>query len=104
VSASQFEGCVSNLQTLSDSPWCSLGKIVSLNCPGKKHISGAGVPLIAVPKIIKKHFLAHFMPFFNVRWDIFNKCHKLYQGRSQDFSKGVAEIMEAKAMKRKNYL
>jgi len=30
----------------------SLGKIVRLNCPGKKHISGIGMPVIAVPKII----------------------------------------------------
>jgi len=52
VSASQLEGCVSNLQTLSDSLWCFLGKIVSLNYPGKKHISGVGMPLIAVAKII----------------------------------------------------
>jgi len=28
----------------------------------------------------------------------------LHQGRSQDFSKGGAEVMEAKAMKRKNCL
>jgi len=49
---------VSNLQTLSDSPWCSLGKIVRLNCPGKKHTSSVGMPLIAVAKIIfKKTFL-----------------------------------------------
>jgi len=34
--ASQLEGCVSNSQTLSDSPWCSLGKTVRLNRPGKK--------------------------------------------------------------------
>jgi len=57
VSDSQLEGCVSNSQTLSDSPWCSLGKIVRLNCPGKKHISGVGMPLIAVANIIKKSFL-----------------------------------------------
>ena len=53
----QLEGCVSNLQTLSDSPWCSLGKVVSLNCPGKKHISGVGMPLIAIAKIISKNIL-----------------------------------------------
>jgi len=53
VSASQVKGCVSNSQTLSDSPWCSLGKIVRLNCLGKKHISGVGMLLIAVAKIIK---------------------------------------------------
>jgi len=68
---------VSNSKTLSDSPWCSLGKIVSLNCPGKKHISGVGMPLIAVAKIIKEHYLAHPMLFFNVQWGIFNNCHKL---------------------------
>jgi len=34
-----------------------LGKIVSLNGSGKKHISGAGLPLIAVAKTIKKKFL-----------------------------------------------
>jgi len=28
----------------------------------------------------------------------------VYQGRSQDFSKGGAEVMEAKALKRKNCL
>jgi len=67
VSASQLEGCLSNSQTLSDLPWCSLGKIVSLNCPGKKHISGVGMPLIAVAKIIKECFLAHLMLFFNVQ-------------------------------------
>jgi len=55
-----------------------LGKIVRLNCRGKKHISGIGMPLTAVAKIIKKtHFLAHLMLFFNVQWDIFSKCHKL---------------------------
>jgi len=58
VSASQVEGCVSNSQTLSDSPWCSLGKIVSLNYPGKKHISGVCMPLIA-EKIIKKNISWH---------------------------------------------
>ena len=57
MSASQLEGCVNNSQTPSDSPWCSLGKIVSLNFPGKKHISGAGMPLIAVATIITKTFL-----------------------------------------------
>ena len=31
-----------------------LGKIVHLSCPGKKHISGVGMPLIAVSKTIKK--------------------------------------------------
>jgi len=77
VSASQLESCVSNSQTLSDSPWCSLGKIISLNCPGKKHISGVGMPLITVAKIIKKKLLAHLMLFFNVQSCIFNNCHQL---------------------------
>ena len=45
---------MSNSQTLSDSPWYSLGNIVSLNCLGKKHTSGVGMPLIAVAKIRKK--------------------------------------------------
>jgi len=54
-----------------------LGQDVSLNCPGKKHISGVGIPLIAVVKILKKHFLAHLMLFFNVQRDIFNNCYKL---------------------------
>jgi len=40
-----------------------LGKIVSLNCPGKKHISGVGMPLIAVAKII---FLKTFLGTFHV--------------------------------------
>jgi len=77
VSASQLAGCVSNSQTLSDSPWCSLGKIVRPNCSGKKHISGVGMPLLAVAKIIKEHFLVHLMLFFNIQWGIFNNCHKL---------------------------
>jgi len=68
IKLSQLEGWVSNSQTLSDSPWCSLGKIIILNCPSKKHISGAGMPLIAVAKIKKKHFLAHLMLFFGVQW------------------------------------
>ena len=68
---------MSNSQTLSDSPWCSLGKIVGLNYPGKKHISGVGMPLIAVAKIIDKHLLAHLMLFFNVQWRVFNNCQKL---------------------------
>ena len=56
----------------------AITKIVSLNLPGKKHISGAGMPVIAVATIIKKkHFLAHLMLFFNVQWGIFNNCHKL---------------------------
>jgi len=69
VSTSQLEGCVSNLQTLSDSPWCSLGKFVRLNCPGKKHISGVGMPLIAVAKIIKKiswHISCYFLMFSGI--------------------------------------
>jgi len=48
---------MSNSRTLSDSVCSSLGKIVSLNCPGKKHVSGVGMPLIAVAKIIKKTFI-----------------------------------------------
>jgi len=48
-----------------------------LNCTGKKHISGVGMPLIAVAEIIKKHFLAYLLLFFNVQWDIFNNCQKL---------------------------
>jgi len=67
-----------SIQAIEKSPWRSLGKIVRLNCRGKKHISGIGMPLTAVAKIIKKtHFLAHLMLFFNVQWDIFSKCHKL---------------------------
>jgi len=48
---------MSNSRTLSDSACCCMGKIVSLNCPGRKHISGVGMPLVAVAKIIKKSFL-----------------------------------------------
>jgi len=40
-----------------------LDKIVRLNFPGKKHISRVGMPLIAVAKIKKKHFLEHLMLF-----------------------------------------
>ena len=66
---------MANSPTLSESPLRSLGKIVRLNYPGKKHISGVGMPLIAVAKIIKKkHFLAHVELFFNVQCDIFSKC------------------------------
>jgi len=72
VSASQLEGCVSNSQTLSDSPWCSLGKIVSLNYPSKKHISGAGTPLIAVAKIIKKNISWHISCYFVMLGGIFS--------------------------------
>ena len=64
VSASHLEGCVSRSQTLSDSLWCTLGKIVSLNCPGKKHISGVGMPLIAVAEIIKKTLLGTYHAIF----------------------------------------
>jgi len=32
------------------------------------------------------------------------RCDVVIQGRSQDFSKGGAEVMEAKALKRKNCL
>jgi len=67
---------VSNSQTLSDSPCCSLGKIFSLNCPCKKHISGAGIPLIPVAKIIEKNITWHISCYFLiVRWDIFNKSY-----------------------------
>jgi len=52
MSTSQLEGCVANSPTLSESPLRSLGKIVRLNYPGKKHILGVGMPLIAVAKII----------------------------------------------------
>jgi len=48
----------------SDSPWCSMGKMVRLNCPGKKHISDINMPLIAVAKIIKKAFLGTFHAIF----------------------------------------
>jgi len=41
------------IKYLGGAPWCSLGKIVSLNCPGKKHISGVGMPPVAVAKMIK---------------------------------------------------
>jgi len=54
-----------------------LGKSVYLNFPGGKHISDVGISLIVVAKIIKEHLLAHFMLFFNVKWDIFNMFHKL---------------------------
>jgi len=49
---------------------------VRLNCPGKKHISGVGMPLTAVAKIIKK-FLGTPHAIFNGQWDISNKRHKL---------------------------
>jgi len=62
VSASQLEGYVSNSQALSDLLWCTLGKIVSLNYPCKKHISGVDIPLIAVAKIIKS--LWHISCYF----------------------------------------
>jgi len=55
-----------------------LGKIVSLNCPGKKH-SGVVMPLIAVAKIIKKTFLGPSHAIFNVQWGIFNNCHAVAQ-------------------------
>jgi len=38
-------------QPLSESPLRSL--VVNPNCPGKKHVSGLDMPLIAVTKIIK---------------------------------------------------
>jgi len=41
-----------------------MGKIVRLNCLGKEHISGVGISLIAVAKLIKKkRLLAHLMLF-----------------------------------------
>jgi len=58
-----------------------LGKIVRLNCRGKKHISGVGMPLIAVVKIIKKSFLGTSHAIFNVQWGIFNNCNKLLPSR-----------------------
>jgi len=60
VSASQLDGCVSDSPTLSESLWRCLGKMFRLNCPGKKHISGVGMLLIAVAEIVKK-----------IYWDIF---------------------------------
>jgi len=60
---------------LSESPQSSLG--VNLNCPGRKHLSGIDLPLIAVTKRIKKTFLGTSHAIFNVQGDIFNKCHKL---------------------------
>jgi len=48
-----------------------------LNCPSKKHISGAGLPLIAVAKIIKKNIYWHISCYFSMSVDIFNNCHKL---------------------------
>jgi len=64
VSASHLEGCVSRSQTLSDSLWCTLGKIVSLNCPSKKHISGVGMALNAVAEIIIKNIAWHISCYF----------------------------------------
>jgi len=52
VSASQLEIWVFDPWPLSESPVRSLGMSVHLNYPGKKHISGVGLPLIAVTKII----------------------------------------------------
>ena len=63
---------MSNSQTLSDSPCCSLGKIVCLNCPGKKHISGIGMPLIVVAKIIKKNISWHISCYFLVFSGVFS--------------------------------
>jgi len=70
-----FARILPNLPEQTRSP--SLHKIVHLNYPGKKRIAGVGFPQIAITKIIEKHFLAHIMLFFNVQWDIFNKCRKL---------------------------
>jgi len=60
----------------------SLGRMFTSTAPehSKKHSSGVGLPLLAVTMNIKKHFLAHLIPFFNVQRDIFNKCHKLQPG------------------------
>jgi len=44
VSASQSEGWVVDPQPLSELPQRSLGKSVHLNCPGKKHNAGFGLP------------------------------------------------------------
>ena len=63
---------MSNSQTLSDSPCCSLGKIFSLNCPCKKHISGAGIPLIPVAKIIEKNITWHISCYFLMFGGIFS--------------------------------
>ena len=54
VSASQLEGWVFDPQPLSELPWRSLGTSVHINRPGKKHISGFGLPPIAVTKINNK--------------------------------------------------
>jgi len=40
-----------------------LGKGVHRNYSGKKRISGVGLSLVAVTKIIKRYFLAHLMLF-----------------------------------------
>jgi len=65
---------VFDAQPMSELPLRSLGKGVHRNYPGKKRISGVGLLLVAVTKIIKIYFLAHLMLFFNVLWDIFDKC------------------------------
>jgi len=42
---------------------CSVGKIIRLNCPGKKHISDVGMLLIVITKIIENiswHFSCYF--------------------------------------------
>jgi len=46
--------------------------MVSLNCPGKKNISGAGMPLIAVAKIIKKNISWHISCYFLMFSGIFS--------------------------------
>ena len=69
VSASQLKGWVLDPRPLSESLWRFLGKIVRLNCPGEKHISGVGMPLIAVAKMIKKnywHISCYFLMFSEI--------------------------------------
>jgi len=44
VSTSQLEGWVFDPRPLSESQWRSLDKSVHLNRPGKKQISGFGLP------------------------------------------------------------
>ena len=76
VTASQLEGWLFDSLTMSESPQRFLSKSIHLNCHDNKHISGVGIPLFAAAKIIKKHFLACLMLFFNVQWDLFNMYHQ----------------------------
>jgi len=46
--------------------------MVRLNFPGKKHISGADMPLIAVAKIIKKNISWHISCYFLMFSGIFS--------------------------------